>query len=1059
MSFHLISDIAGMNQINFSLNNVNWYSLKKVDQAIVKLSQLLHGLELHVKAGFTPMTEILRGEIVEILGDLDRSLIKHECGALSTRVKTVKEKILNLKSVVDFSPSVDKPTTGNLPAAVAFFCDLDCPDYNGAVAESLKLAIEQYVPFITTRSLLRGSDWNEGGICCYIDVEMLLWEEQENWEIYQKGEMLVFMPKAFLPGHSGEEKLAALDFICNDSLRKISIKEALQGPQAKATIYDVMGLFSDQPKADKVFYLMGHGGHTTVGALDSEHYAIFLKFLEAQHCQGLAVTSCLSGGKSCLFNIPEATEDLIASFYAQEKPHSFAILVHSIGDFPTHNSLGNKNYINQYLKAFAVYVKGSTRQPISQLQHSIKAIEKGLEKHPRSLIKLYPAHSQGIPGGFRPLGEGSKSIAVTYTMVKRAEISPVIPWRGLGELAPEVKIEIGPAEYIELHPLVIPVPLILRGTLPALLSMIPGQGHHFIKAIKMCPNLAKTPLELIKHSIEFHRSSQNRVSKGIFIAEISLQQTVMTHVVLYMSNSKSFCIWREGETYYRMSGGVTREVIPPLTYAIIVYEVIGLTTAGDKAIRSLSGGQECEELFQDAINEAHFYPEVFDRLFDRKQKPLVYKTDCSEAVRDLVRADNEQLVVFFLKCGKISEALELYLWHMSKQSSDCFGSSLLNLAISAQALDLVELLLQQEIDVNECDLQSTPPLICATAALVELYELQDGNLKQDDEKIVNAEAIFDLLLHHHAINLEATDASGWTAVVIALYSSKVLAEKLIEKGAKINYCNGHQGCSPLSHFVSINNVDRVDFLLEYGANPNLGNPCPLNEAIYLNDLSLVVKLLGAGAKSFVIDAGGRVPFIEATLRASNAIVNLLVKQEDSCSEIQDREGLFPMLAALLACNDEKIRLLKMNQMEFPKRLKKNVDVSWDDIFELLWERRYTNEIIELLQANYTGDFAEKLISQLLWHTNEKKLSFLYELISQGHISIGSSVTGGNPLFVRILLKGIYEPDKYRKLTELCLEKGADLNMKCNGGITLIDHVVMNCMDASFRDMCMYAFVF
>ena len=49
----------------------------------------------------------------------------------------------------------NKERSEKIGLKIAFYCDVDCRDHNGAIHQRISLAVDQKIPFVTTRSLLR----------------------------------------------------------------------------------------------------------------------------------------------------------------------------------------------------------------------------------------------------------------------------------------------------------------------------------------------------------------------------------------------------------------------------------------------------------------------------------------------------------------------------------------------------------------------------------------------------------------------------------------------------------------------------------------------------------------------------------------------------------------------------------------------------------------------------------------------------------------------------------------------------------------------------------------
>ena len=187
------------------------------------------------------------------------------------------------------------------------FCsDVSAPDYNGAIATYIELAARGKTPFVASRTLLSAQGRRQFGKPMAVEIpkhQMTLLKRVEEWDLFQRGEYILFLPKSLLPKLTPEEKLKALDFRTDGTLKQIGMDEAWE-PEERADLAGFKGLFSDHPEVEKLIYVSGHGNAQTVAAMKNTIYQDFLRFLDTQKCRGLTITSCMSGGESSLFEFP-----------------------------------------------------------------------------------------------------------------------------------------------------------------------------------------------------------------------------------------------------------------------------------------------------------------------------------------------------------------------------------------------------------------------------------------------------------------------------------------------------------------------------------------------------------------------------------------------------------------------------------------------------------------------------------------------------------------------------------------------------------------------------------
>jgi len=576
------------------------------------MGQKLKDLDLHSKEGFNPHTQKLKGDVTRVLKDLH-----HELSSVKTQNASIAkliEQIDRIQTSIASAP-LEKP---KIPLKIGFFCDLDNDDYNGAITSRLTLSLQQNLPFITTRSMLRATGMTEKKVVEESQaLEELLLKTQEDYEIFQQfdlesgNEFFLFLPKTLEPAHTGMHKLRALDFATDGTLKQVTVMEALQGPTRKGDIKAFGRLFTRNPKVDKIFYLAGHGSNTYVGALKQEHYLEFLEILRAQRCKGLSITSCSSGGESSKLNIPQEHK-------GQDLPYT--IIVRSIGGFPTYSGQKAEENLKEFYDEFAAFLESPQAETIPRVRKFVEKIEAGSGKSHVNLMKVYFAHSAGVPGGFRPVGEHGLGFALTYAVLQGHQIDR------------KEAIQVKDKEFLEVHPLVTSTPVIFTKKDPILLSMLPGKGHHFLQAMK----LDQMPVRLfIKKTAEFHMLNATDADKAFFIGSLEGPDRTFEEVAIWISSSGSFsCVYRQGADYF-FSDGTNVKGITPFQHALFCKEAAEATAPDTVSIRTTTGGQEKEADFIQALD----LPEI-----------------TSKEVHTLTREEKESFDFFIhFKCNSLAE--------------------------------------------------------------------------------------------------------------------------------------------------------------------------------------------------------------------------------------------------------------------------------------------------------------------------------------------------------------------------------------------------------------------
>ncbi|MCE2982533.1 MAG: ankyrin repeat domain-containing protein [Parachlamydia sp.] len=1030
MSIKIESNLAGLQQINSSLNS-DAVSDQALEKTVSNLSKLLSELKTNVEEGFTPLTEILRPEAIEVLHHLDQTLDTYRNKVDRQKIQEIKDRILNVQVAVSIAPLHDEKKIPPIEIKpIAFFCDLESSDYNMAIWSMIKQAIAQDLPFVTTRSLLRGTGYvhpyGQGPAKFFIESEQFLLQEKGNWDVFQKGEMLVFMPRSYLPEMGSQEKLASFDFKTDNSLQHISMQEALQGPQKKCDIDAFIDLFVAEPKVNKLFHLAGHGFTNMVGALKPPQYGKFLNFLDNQRCKGLSITSCFSGGKSSLLSIPERESDR-ANFFAQEKPHSFPTLMRSMGDFPSLAGQEAEKDLKGFLDEFAAFVSAPEGQTFAQLKRRIEMLEEGKEKKISNLMQFYPAHSAGSPVAPRSLAEGARGFPITYALVKRTEIASLKPFSTSDS---SHQIVVKDAELLEVYPLVTRAPIRYVSKNPILLSKAAGKGHHFIQSLELAPDENQDFVDFIKSISNFYqehksgkdtRYDQSEVDKGFFVETIkdpaAPNEPDVKGLALCLSTSGLFAVLNDGQGYIAYSGKglVSSEIDPlsfttkeldPLSYAILSYEIAEATRGQETAIRAMSAGQESETLFQEAIQEANFFPDPFFSLFTFKKNSVECVPNFMELMQGRSIQEKEQTIIFLLKHGHADLALRLAKEQLIDYDlKDFKGSSLLDLAIQADSVEFVEHALRL-IDPNIVNPNGMTPLHLAVSRLKEAYQQQAKAVQNEDKTVKKREKILDLLLTHPKINVEVK-SKGWPPLVAAL-PHPTLVNKLIEKGANLGIC--------IDLFVSRQDYESVELLLELKADPNGFQA--LAKAVNINDLGLVQKLLQAGAE---VDVSA---LNEAIFKASPAIVQLLIETE-SCPLRENVGGITPMFAALITGNDEKIKMLKEKNAPLPESFYSHA-AELSGIFERFLLSDDRAGLAELVQVSHNFNFTCEMIKYLL---DKNFITLLKEVIAQDNIDVNAlgqcNVEGfqGDSTILQFLLQRTQDSE----LIELSFHKVTDFN--------------------------------
>lgn len=1075
MTINISSNISSLNQINSSLNNTS--KDKDLSKTVSNLSKVLVSLENNIKEGFTPLTEILRSEAIKILHQLDQTI--ENCNHKNidiNKIQTIKNKILNIETALVQAPLLDKREILSPDIkSMAFFCDLESPDHNEAIWSMLKDAIVQNVPFVTTRSLIRGTGYSKQSFYdkdikkIYKEREQFLFKEQGNWDIFQKGEMLVFMPKTHLPDLPAHAKLEAHDLKVDASLLSISMAESLQGPEDVCNIDSFIDLFVEEPKTNKIIHLAGHGYTDMVGALKFDQFGKFLNFLENQRCKGLSIMSCFSGGESFLQSMPDVNTDTAtnaASFFTQDRSHKIATLVRSVGDFVAYTHQTADSDLKGFLNVFASYISSSKGQTFNHLKHKIEELEKNKGKRFTNLMQFYPAHGPNTPVGPRALGEGDQGFLLTYAVSKRAEIAANKPFNAPVTKTPAVAgqetakkeplenkqvIEVkNSAKLLQIYPLVVNSPIKFMATKsseasgqnPILLSQGVGSSHHFIKKIDFVEDLslaekmnkknldASTYLDSV---VDFHNQEgygldsiygASGLKKSFFIESTYFPQSEgnLQNIVLFISPNKSYFIAKNEDGYLaaRKNKGYSNDFsyskIGPLSFGILSYETALTTQSSAKALRAMSAGQESEELFIETIQAANYFPEPFLSLFKIENNSIKCVPDFLNVISSLKmdKPELENTIAFLLKHGHSDLAFQLAEKEHLTNPKDFHGNTLLDLAIQADDPDSIKRSLEYcSLDSNLADPSGKTPLQVAICRLKEAYNLQEKGMLQSDKILEKRKQILDLLLAHPSINPEVKSSELRDA-----FPNREIVLKLLDKGAKIG--------DYFEYFVGKQDSQSVDMLIELGATPS--SSAALEKAAYFNDFSLVQKLLSAGAKVTIEVLN------ESILRSSPKIVELLLA--NNSYDLKDTYlGETPMFAALLSGNKKKIDMLKARQAPLQKVFYNKEALT--GIFER-W--LVTNDQLGLSEHLLLQEHFNLTCEWIAYLLKNDFTDLFTTLINRNEIDVNrvENDSAGATLENTSILHFIMEHTSDQNLIQICFDKIVDFNT-CDLFNTLVKH--------------------
>ncbi len=1015
--------------INFKRELVD-YSNNKENVKPELFQQIDNGLDLifkNIKGHTAPINASMQKEVAKLLTEVDQAL--HKCPQ-KKQLQTLSHKIEQIQALfkhipVVMPPKVEKPL---IDTKMGFICNFDSPDHNGAMSIQYMSLLGQNTPFIVTRSLLKEMELTDFAANDKRDLTLAMvktfFDNEARWQIFElsdaneSNDLLLFIPVSLFPDKNEAEKLDAMDLKSDGSLRRISATEAFQIPRKKATIDTLAKFFSESPQHHKLFYLAGHGSSKTVGGLHKNSYIKWLELLQRQKCQGLTISSCHSGGESSLISLDQNELSKAKHKKNLEEPSSslsFPVVVRSIGDFATHSGQKAEQNMDLYFKELEIFLQGNLDSTAANYRKVIEKIEGDLPKNSANRIKVYFPSQADAAGGYRSLGEHGLGYPLTYSKLKGIELQHNLLHKNKDDINPI--IEVSDFTYLDVHPLSVAMPVRFKGKDPIILSMIPGKGHHFLKSIELASN---NPDAFIKSNLGYYSEMKSEVSKAFFIGSLKSAKMSFEEVGLYISPRQNYCVYKHRGQYYYMNEQKTIP-ITAVEHAIFLRMAANATQPSLAAVRASSGGQESRSDVLDIL-----LTEDFGSVGKNKPQSDLFseewlKQSLEELLRivksdDLTEADRLHLCFLLLDYERGDAALEVFKQCQLKVDQDnLFNTPLLSYAIQKRQTRFAEYLIEHHANVNALDLKGDAPLHYAVAA--------------------NNTKIVELLLKSQNIRLDIENKRGITPLVLTWPKYPELFQKLLKQGAALNYVS-RSGESVLSRCVFYKHGG-VDILLAAGANPNLGAPSAITEAVRNNDISLVQELIKHGGQPFEKDGKGNVPFIEAILHGSSKLVEVLLQEKDIKFDVQDAKGLVPVVAAVFESDPKIIDSLLAKGFKFPENLSQHSQKFIYHFMHRASKMKNPDSMRELFKFELPpGGVVHQLLILSLLNNN---LDMLTSFVKDGLIS---------PTMIKDELvknrKNLQETsEQWRQLLSVCLEKGLKVSTALKWGIEtewLIDHL-------------------
>lgn len=822
----------------------------------------------------------------KLVKKLNKTIEKNPKSPLATQLLAIKKALeANLQkgeSAAPFYPTLD----------ICLLSDFMRLDYNGTLTPLLQSCLEQKIPFIASRALLSGAGQEFAKVTHAISTlhSQLLHQYENSITIFTStnldNQLLLILPKNYqeIPE---QEILECLGFD-SEKLRKISLKEALQGTSLRPMVEHFYELFSPVPKGNKHFYLAGHGSSQRTAGIHLKDYPQFLQFLQSQLTKSLYVDSCRAGGWYSQYYLPDEENE--------EHPLGFSIIPRSIGDF----EIGQELILNllSYFQAIHTITDETPGREVTSLKKASQILEDALRIHSSHLsdvLKILSPSSKKKGQQFRLLIGPSSFYELTYSRMQMHLI--------------EKQTQLRNKSYLGIHPLHITVPFTFKPALPVILSMIPGASHHFFEEITLLKR------QLV-HWIESHDSTIYRAErydsdhvKGLFFRQITDESSRYENVFIsfhkkrtiagYLKEKIPYVLWEEN----RLNEGVWEGHMVPHACSIPLfvaeyYFSFKEATPIPKAVKAASQGKETDiglqqHVFSDSCwRTIGGLPKFMRPFVDTANKGVLRPADF-EKLASLTKDEKTALLLLALYEGADSLAIELLEnGEIDPDAAFFGGDSLLNLAIKRGSLPMVNILLEKGANVNFKHAQTgMTPLLTACAQGYASFVA--------------------LLLEQPKIDTSATDVNGKNLFFYCMSQDELMTLATTSPHIRQDEIDqtSHEGITCLGQAVRLHDLATAKRLRAAGADLNIGGPSPLSIAFYENDAEMVRWLCEEEADLNAADENGQLPLVLAARCASPELLAWVLEREGLELGQRDSWDRSPLLAACESGNFQKIQLL------------------------------------------------------------------------------------------------------------------------------------------------------
>lgn len=887
--------------INYCVSQLEkFHSDETLDHTkIVNLcSRALSEIETKAKSGFSPLESTYQDELLHSLHDLQ---VLAEKSPACSHIHALSTKILDTARAVEGAAHLTEhhPIKQKVDVSILFLNDIDEPDKSGSMQPQVRFALLQEIPCIVSCASFLGTNFHgdlNRTLNRVFGLKAELQKVNNKWEIYSDGKYLVFLPKT---NSTDSSLLKKYDLNQSGALKAISIDEIFQGKAQKPDIDSFFDLFQTVPSKNKVFYIIGHGGMKggTCG-FSTSHYNKWLDFLGKQQCKGLAAISCRAGEKLSQLNEQRTEEHKSLPSFLRPKNVSFPILVQSYAAMPTHAEAQKK--VLQGLVDFVENAKGHNLRQFKALVRKNNLItERGTEEK----IKIsLPSDTEETE--FYPLNHENDQLVLTDVFLKSLA----------KKTSTEIKLPLS-TRTIALHCAVSNVSIKLFEDAcslktkdfydalpsdPLLVSMRPGNAHHFIRSFSSC-NSSEDHMKTLSNFYHDSHYDDSLVHKSFFIGQFSdAFGSKLESLALYFHKNTSLRIWKDNANNYLLSVNQgDPKPISQLEHALLCHLISHRT----KSSRTFSND---ETSFLEAINENYLTSPALDNFSfftpgkGYNDSLLKNPSKLNEFADQLSVREKEGLCLLLFDLGYHDSVATILENHPVDGKSDFFGSSLLANSIKRQNYHLADLIIKAN--------KESPSPADSGRMLLELCDQYKTFVEQGEtHSTALIEDLLNSLLEQPALQLSAFSEKERIALIRKSVAYPQLFEKLLERNLDVK---GATGGKALAKDMSDGLTDHIEILLAAGADPNAGNPSAMTLALLSNDWEMVEKLLKHGGQPFSPNEEGEIPFLHAIYKASLPILQKLVELPGCDLNLKGKGALTPHRIAVALGDAQKLQLLE-----------------------------------------------------------------------------------------------------------------------------------------------------